>query len=289
MKISVIIPTYNSWHTLRSCIESIKKQTKKPSEIVVVDNASTDDTGRQVKTHFPKVKLVTLSNNLGVTGGRNIGIENASKKSDYLCFFDHDMVADKNMLSELLKVAESNSDAGTVTPKIYYWDKKSIIWSAGTGINMYTGKNWFRNGKDEGQYEKVEKVPIAPAVLLVKKEVIKQIKGFDDTFFAVYEDSDFCFRAKNRGFYTYYSPKAVAYHKIPYDEKNSMLRLLTRLYWVGRNRTIFMKEHGANYYVYLLSLPFFITYYFYLSVRYLKFIAFWEYSRGLLKGLLFRR
>jgi GT2 family glycosyltransferase len=290
-RISVIIPTFNSRKTLIACIESILNQTFKPQEVIVVDNASTDGTSEKVIELMKSrnsIKLVKNDKNIGVTGGRNKGIREVSKKYDYLLFFDHDMVADMKMLEKLLEVVEGDSRIGIATPKIYFWEKKDVIWSAGTGIDLNTGKTWFRNGVDTGQYNEVQEVQVAPAALLVKRQVIDKIKGFDDTFYAVFEDTDFCFRAREFGFLTYYVPEAIAYHRIPYDKKESMKRLLTRLFWVGRNRTIFLKKHSKNLFVYLINLPIFIIYYLYLSLKFGNFRAFTSYIKGTISGLCYQ-
>ena len=86
MRISVVIPTYNSWTTLKECIESIQRQSLKSSKIIIIDNASLDGTSGKVKHFFPKVKLVSLKKNTGVTGGRNRGIKESSKKEDFILF-----------------------------------------------------------------------------------------------------------------------------------------------------------------------------------------------------------
>lgn len=283
--ISVIIPTYNSWVTLKDCIASIQKQTLRPYEVIVVDNASSDGTSDKVKKKFPNVRLITLKKNTGVTGGRNMGIKLANPSSDYLFFFDHDMVAEKDMLKELLKVAETNPRIGIVTPKIYYFGNKKRIWSAGTGINLWTGQVLFRGGDDVGQYEKVEEVQVAPAAILVKKELIKKIKSFDDTYFATYEDTDFCFRARKEGFKTFYASKALAYHKISWDPKDDADRVLSRAYWVGRNRIIFMKKFSKNFAVFTLFIPLFIGYYLLLSISTNRFKDGFNFLLGTFAGL----
>lgn len=294
-KISVIIPTYNSWQTLKECISSVQNQTQRVFEIIIVDNASTDETSKNILKYFPKVKLVRLQKNSGVTGGRNAGIKAAFKNTDYLFFFDHDMVADFKMIDELLKVIELSEDIGIVTPKIYYWgDKQSLrdkslkkrIWSAGTGINLWTGQVLFRGGIDQGQYDQVAEVQVAPAAILIKRGVLKQIKEFDDRYFAVYEDTDFCFRVKKAGFKTFYSPQAIAYHKIPLDSKKESDRLLTRSYWIGRNRVIFMRDFGRSFTIFLLFIPIFTLYYFLLSLRYSKIKYFLDFLKGTIRGLL---
>lgn len=285
-KVSVIIPTYNSWNTLKSCIASIQNQTLKPKEIIVVNNGSTDGTPENVEEQFPKVKLINLVANTGVTGGRNTGINKADSTSDYLFFFDHDMVADKNMLSELIKIAEDIKEVGIVTPKIYYWGKKNRIWSAGTAINLWTGKILFRGGEDKGQYEKVEEVQVAPAALLVKREALNKIRGFDDCYFAVYEDTDFCFRAREKGFKTYYAPKAIAYHKLSWDPKDDIDRVLSRAYWIGRNRVIFMRRFGKNFFLFSFFLILFCIYYFILSLSNKRILDGIRFLKGTYNGLL---
>lgn len=286
-KVSVIIPTYNSWRTLKSCILSIRKQSIKPAKIIVVDNGSDDDTSKNVKKYFPEVELITLDKNTGVTGGRNAGIKRANPTSDYLFFFDHDMVAEKNMLAELVKVAESNKQIGIVTPKIYYWGNKKIIWSAGTGINLWTGKIIFRGGQDIGQYENVEEVEVAPAALLVKRNAMKKLKFFDDTYFATYEDTDFCFRTRELGFKTFYAPKAIAYHILSWDPKDDADRVLSRAYWIGRNRVIFMKKFGKSLLVFLFFIPVFLLFYFILAVKSNRLRDWITFIRGTIAGLLY--
>lgn len=278
MKVSVVVPTYNSWKTLRDCIKSLLSQSLKPIEIVVVDNASSDGTKQKVTVHFPLVKIVSMKSNTGVTGGRNAGINVVSKYSDCIFFFDHDMVADKNMLEELVKIGESDEKIGIVTPKIYYFGGKKRIWSAGTGINLWTGRVLFRGGEDRGQYDEVCEVQVAPAAMLVKKKVVEKLKYFDDRYFATYEDTDYCFRAKKSGYKVYYAPRAIAYHKLSIDPKNEADRLLSRAYWVGRNRVLFMKDFGRSFLIFLLFVPIYIIHYLYLSLKFdrpkdgLKFI-----------------
>jgi len=292
IKISVVIPTYNSWKTLKPCIGSAKKQTLKPDEIIIVDNASTDGTKEKVKKHFPDVKLVALEKNTGVTGGRNTGIKASSKHCNYIFFFDHDMVADDRMLEELVKVAENNKNIGIVTPKIYYWKDphsdrqgRKRIWAAGTGMNLWTGQVLFRGGEDVGQYDKVEEVQVAPAAMLVKKEVIDKIGGFDDRYFATYEDTEFCFRAREVGFLTYYSPSSMAWHKISPEKKDEEERLLSRSFYVARNRIYFMGDYANNFWIFLLFSPAYFIYYFKIALNNLDKKAILEYLKGYVVGV----
>jgi GT2 family glycosyltransferase len=283
-KISAVIPTYNSIKTVERTIRSLLDQSLKLSEIIVVDNASTDHSSTILNKKFgSKIKLIKLKKNTGVTGGRNEGIKNISPKSNFVLFMDHDMIADSHMTEEMVKGFKQSSEIGIITPKIYYLKPKDVIWSAGTGMNLWTGQVLFRGGKDTGQYDQPTEVQVAPAVLLVKKTVIEKIKRFDPIYFATYEDTDFCFKALSVGFKTYYMPKAVAFHDLPYDQEDAQNRLLNRLYYVGRNRIIFLRRYG-----YFTSVPLsfgFGLYYLYLSIRQYRIGEFAHYIKGTIDGM----
>lgn len=288
VKISVIIPTLNSWNTLNDCVISILKQSIKPYEVIVVDNASDKSILRKIRTSswYEKIKLVTSKRNMGVTGGRNSGIKNASRKTDYYFFFDHDMIAEPTMLEELVKVSKNSSSVGIVTPKIYYWEDKNRVWAAGTNMNLLTGQVLFRGGRDEGQFEKIEEVQVAPAAFLVKKKVIDEIHGFDDQYFATYEDTDFCFRAKDKGFRIIYTPYAISYHQISPEPKKERQRLLVRAFWVGRNRILFMGDYAENFYLFLLFSPVYLLYFIKLALQEGDFKGLVNFVNGYIAGLI---
>ena len=281
-KISVVIPTYNLKGVLLECLESIVNQDYPNLEIIVVDNASTDGTSEAVRKKFPKVKLIRNLKNLGVTGGANTGVKKAT--GDYVWLVDHDNILRPNMLSVMVKLADSDPKIGVVVPKIYYWEDKNMIWAAGTGMNMLTGENIFRGGRDIGQYEKVEEVQIAPANFLVKKEVIKKVGLYDDIFYISYEDSDFSFRVKKMGFKIVYTPKAVCYHKIPLDKKMEKKRWLSRAYWAARNKIIFMRKHSKYFPLFVLLYPAWFCIYTYQAIRYLNFAALLNFYKGMING-----
>lgn len=285
-KISAIIPTYNSWFTLRPCITSLFKQTLIPFEIIVIDNASLDDTSKNIQKEFPKIKLIRLDKNTGVTGGRNAGIEAADKTCEYLFFFDHDMVADKNMIENLVRVSEEDNSYGIITPKIYYFEDKERVWSAGTNINLWTGQILFRGGRDVGQFDTIDEVQVAPAAFLVKREVIKAIKKFDDRYFTTYEDTDFCFRARKYNFKTIYTPSATAFHKISPIPSDEQKRLLDRSFWIGRNRVLFMKDFGKNYYFFLLFSLIYLLYFIKMSLEQKNLTSLINYIKGYITGIL---
>lgn len=284
-KIIAIIPTHGAGQAFIDCIESLTKQTQPLAKIIVIDNNSHDGAVQQAKVQFPQIEVFSLLDNRGVTGGRNAGIQHLPPNYDAALFVDHDMIAQPDMLSELINTLERHPHAGIVTPKIYYFSPKDIIWSAGTDVNLATGQTIFYGGKDKGQYDLEKAVAVAPATFLVKKAVIESVGGFDDKYFATYEDTDFCFAAKKAGFETWYSPKAVSYHKLPYDPQAAMHRLLERTYYVARNRILFMRKYAPNYLKFLLFVPIYFLYYVFLALKYQKYYTIIQYLRGVYDGL----
>lgn len=286
MTVSAIVPTWNGSKTISACIASLQKQALRFNEIIVVDNGSTDGTENIISRQFPKVRLMRLAKNTGVSGGRNTGIDIASKRSGYIFIFDHDMVADDQMLAEMVKTANRRS-ADIVTPKIYYQKPKNFIWSAGTDVNLWTGQVLFRNGLDVGQFESEEAVQVAPAAMLLSRRLLNKIGVFDEQIFASWEDTDLCFRAAKTGFKIYYSPRAIAYHAISINPRDEAKRLLTRYpFQIGQNRIIFMKRFGRSWIIFLFFLPVYIVYYGLLALKYWQFSGYWLFIKGTVSGLV---
>jgi len=231
-------------------------------EIIVVDNGSTDGTSNAIKELFPKVTLVKSKRNLGVTGGRNLGARQSS--GGYVFFLDHDTTIDENALHEIVAVMQSDLRIGIAGPAVYYYDDPKRIWALGTSVNMLTGKVTFnQNGKvNGGRFAKGIEVEVLPTAFLVRKEVMNKVGLFDDTFFAVYEDTDFCFRAKESGYKVLCVPTSRVWHKVSLDEYKSIAGVLRRAYFVSRNRIIFMKKHSDSFLAFVvLFLPFYLMYY----------------------------
>ena len=261
-KVSIIVPFYgNQDEVVIETINSLKKINHKNLKLILIDNGSTSKVSKKISKDYPEVNLIISKENLGVCGGRNIGIKNLDGDEDFVIFFDSDQVAGEDMVTELIKPMLYKNDIGITTPKILYHpdfidskapkkyqddlnlnEAEKIIWSAGTDINLTTGQIIFYGGEDTPELNVQKEVSVAPGVICCKKELLNKLIGFDESYISVYEDTDFCFRAKNLGYKVLYVPTALTWHKIYLDPVGSEKKLLTRLYFVGRNRVIFMKS-----------------------------------------------
>ncbi|MCM8783433.1 MAG: glycosyltransferase family 2 protein [Candidatus Omnitrophica bacterium] len=261
--VSIIIPTYNREKEVLECISSLLNISYPNFEIIVVDNASQDNTANIIKEKFSNIKnikILELSQNLGAAGGRNEGIRHA--KGEYLCFVDNDNIVDKNFLTELVKLAETDEKIGFVGPKMYYFNDPERIWYAGAEISLLTSRGRYIGISeiDKGQHDRIREVGHIPNVWLVKKCVIEKIGVLDTSYVVCYEESDWAMRARKAGYKIMFCPTAVVYHNIPLRKISKGLRGLIgfdnpyKVFYAARNRTLFMKKFASklSFILYLL-------------------------------------
>lgn len=286
--VSVVIPTLNRKSDVMECIQSLLRSEFHPLEIVVVDNGSNDNTSKAVNDTFPTVRVFRSKRNLGVTGGRNLGAKIA--RGDYVFFVDHDTVTDGETVKELVEVLEHDDEIGVAGPIVNYYGDPDRIWAAGTSVSLKTGKVRFNmTGEiDTGTLEDPFDVQVLPSAFMVKRDALEKVGGFDDTFFAVYEDTDFCLRIRKAGYRITCVPRSKLWHKVVRDRKGQELAVLARSYYIARNRTIFMKKHAstAAFVLFLmLFLPTYAIYYMANCVRLGTFTQAGQYLRGMIDGL----
>jgi len=253
--VTVVIPNWNGMDLLGRCLDSLVAQNLK-SNVIVVDNGSTDGSKEYIKKTYPMVRLIELDKNHGFAGGVNAGIGAALKDdATYIALLNNDAVADKAWLEQLVKTAGHAPKAGIVTSKILRSDKKHLdstgdfysIW----GLPFPRG----RNELDHGQYDhQTEIFGASGGASLYSAGMLEQIGLFDESFFAYFEDVDISFRAQLAGWKVQYQPKAVVYHEV--GATSSKMGSFS-LYHSSKN---FMLLYAKNMplKLYLKYLPFFM-------------------------------
>jgi GT2 family glycosyltransferase len=291
--VSIVVVTRNRKEDLRKCLDSLIKQSYKPIEIVVVDNASDAPVEGWVKKSFRKVITVRSEYNLGGAGGRNVGI--TFTKGRYILFIDDDAYADQFLVDELLNVL-IRKDVGVVQPKIYDSEQKDVFQGIGHGFNFVTGRVYgigIRE-KDTGQYEDVMEIPMAGCTWMVKRSLIDKIGNYDEDLFIPYEDTDFSYRARESGYKVLYVPKGKIWHRgLKSTMNNPRLQYIgitspDKAYRISRNKLIFMKKHApfVNLIIFLLIFfPIYSLIHTIIMVISGRFDILKSYWKGLFSGL----
>ena len=247
-KVVFIILNWNNWKDTVECLESVSCVDYPNFDVVVVDNGSNNDSVNQIKKIFDSVTLIEINENLGFAGGCNVGMKYAVKKGDDIIFLlNSDTIIEKDALNILVEVAEKHPKVGLLSPKIYFYNRdpeNRKIWFGGSKLNSLLGRTVMLGyGKvDRGQYDKEKLVDfISGCAMVIKAEVFNKIGFFDTDYFNIFEDADYCVRAKNAGYDCIYVPKAVVHHK----ESMSIGSIYSPLsvYFQIRNRLLFIKKN----------------------------------------------
>lgn len=255
--ISLITINYNQAAVTCELLESTRRLKYPRYEVIVVDNASAEDpTERIAQGNYPNVKVVVSPENLGFSGGNNLGIRHA--QGDYFFFLNNDTEVTPNLLDELLKPFQTNPRVGLVCPKIRYYFHPTIIQYAGYHpLNQYTGRTWSigLGETDRGQYDQGKPTDFAHgAAMMASRRAIEEGGDMDESFFLYYEELDWSMQIQRAGFQIYYQPSALIYHKesISVGKASPM-----KVYYLTRNRLLFMRRNVSG-----LPLYIFILYYF---------------------------
>jgi len=227
---SIVIPTRNNFKFLSRCLLSLEQQDSEDSEIIVVDNDSTDKSPFSVRCQFPYVRLIEVGRNAFFCEGVNIGIAQAS--GEYIALVNDDTEFTPTWLSNAVSAFQWGSDIGFVASKILSLRDKRLIDSAGDHLmpNGQAGNiGWSQ--LDIGQFDTPDEVFSACAAGAVyRRSLLLRVRGFDESFTAYYDDIDVGFRLQLLGFRCAYNPAAVMYHYGSGSERNrsESLRLVER-------------------------------------------------------------
>ena len=184
MKASVIIPNWNGKDLLKECLDSLRKQSYKEFEIILVDNNSTDQSVEYVKNNYQEVRIIKLDKNYGFARAINEGVKKSLAK--YVIFLNNDTKADKDWLKNLIYCAGKNNEAISVSSKLLnYYHKK--IDGVGITINeVGQAKSLGWEEEDKGQYDHSKYIfgATGGAALFRRGDFIK-VGMFDESFFMI--------------------------------------------------------------------------------------------------------
>jgi len=244
-KVSIVLLNLNGYEDTRDCLVSLRRVQYANFEVTVVDNGSDDDSFERLQTEFPDIRLLGSKENLGFTGGNNLGIEDAlCRDAAYVLLLNNDTVVDPDFLTHLVQVGESDPRIGILGPKIFYASEPQRIWFAGGYVRYGTGACGHL-GHDQldqdGKFSHIADTPfITGCALLVKSAVLREVGLLDLRLFVYWEDADFCMRVRKAGYRCVFVPMARVWHKI---SQTCGLESSFTLYLGTRNQLTWTAEH----------------------------------------------
>lgn len=305
--VSIILLNWNGWQDTVECLESLYRIDYPNYDVILVDNASNDNSVNKIKEYcagkltvessffeynlenkpinileFTKMelenenksinaefqnlnsnkKIILIKNdaNYGFAEGNNIGIKYALKTldPDYILLLNNDTVVDKKFLKNLMKIAIKTESAGFLGPKSYYYNfdnRKDVINFAGGKLNLLKGHAYHigLNEIDNGQYDTLKEVDyIEGSSMLLKSKMVKEIGLMDTSYFAYWEEVDWCMRGHKSGYKSIYIPKSRIWHKVSASSDTC-----NKTYLINRNRLWFMKKFANKLQMFSFLMYFF--------------------------------
>ncbi len=247
MKIAVVILNWNGAQLLEQFLPSVLNYSPEAT-IYVADNASTDTSIKVIKKQFPTVKIIQNQGNYGFAKGYNEALQYVEEP--YYALVNSDVEVTKNWLTPILSIFDKQTEIAIIQPKILDFKSKQYFEYAGAAggfIDKYgypycRGRIFEKIEKDLGQYNDEQTIFWASgACFFIRKEVFRNLNGFDGDFFAHQEEIDLCWRAFNKGYQIHYTSQSTVYHvggatlnegnpkKTFLNFRNSLLMLLKNL------------------------------------------------------------
>ena len=243
----IVVLNWNGAEDTIACLRSLQTLHYRNVRFAVVDNGSTDGSGAMLRraVHDESTDLIETGKNLGFAGGNNVGIRHAlDQGADFILVLNNDTIVDPGLLDELIAAADQHPEAGCFGPWIYYMHDRDRLW--------FTRSEWSHEKSAftaPGKGLLASEIPqtvtgteyVCGAALFFRAEVARRIGLLDERFFLVYEDSDWCFRARGTGFECLAVPSATIWHKVgtSFGSEASPLRT----YFSTRNRLLWADEH----------------------------------------------
>ena len=250
-EIAIVILNWNGRKLLEKFLPSVL-QYSSSAQIIIADNASSDDSIEFIRTSFPTIKIISNSINSGFAKGYNDALKQIDAK--YYLLLNNDIEVTQGWLEPLLNEIQQDNVAGC-QPKILSYSNKEYFEYAGAA-GGFLDRNYFpfcrgrimdKIEKDHGQYDgSIEVFWTSGACFLIRSELFHKVEGFDEDFFAHMEEIDLCWRLKKLNYRFMVVPDSIVYHvgggSLSYDSpkkvylnfRNSlMMTVKNHSGWVG--------------------------------------------------------
>ena len=217
--VAVVILNWNGRDFLEKFLPSVVASTYENMEIIIADNASTDDSVRFLTQYYPETKVTINATNQGFAKGYNSALKEIT--SDYYVLLNSDIEVTPGWIEPVISLMESDEKIAACQPKILSFAKKEQFEYAGAsggfidkfGYPFTRGRIFETSEIDNGQYDRRSEIFWATgAALFVRAKIFRELSGFDEYFFAHQEEIDLCWRMQRMGYKIFVEPSSIVFH-----------------------------------------------------------------------------
>lgn len=244
--VAIVILNYNGRNFLERFLPSVTASTYAHKQIIIADNASTDDSVAWLNVNYPSLEILLNLNNDGFAGGYNWALQKV--EAEYFVLLNSDVEVTPNWIEPIIDLMQQDENIAACQPKILSWyNKKEFEYAGACGGYIDSLGYPFSRGRifdvcenDLQQYNTIEKIFWATgAALFVKSKVFKELQGFDASFFAHMEEIDLCWRMQLAGYTICVQPNSIVYHvgggTLPKGYKKTYLNFRNNLIMLCKN------------------------------------------------------
>jgi len=215
--VAIILVNWNGFDFTKACLSSLKSLEFPDFKVILVDNASEGEEGKRLKDSFPEILLIENKENLGFTGGNNVGIKKALEEGySHVMLLNNDTEVKSDFLGEMMRKFYPNPKLGVIQPLICFLHQRNKIWSAGGKWNSFLGRPITL-----GDRKNLEDYPLKDSSLdwatgccmLISREALLATGLLNEDYFAYFEDVEWSLRFREKGFEIALASKAFIYHE----------------------------------------------------------------------------
>lgn len=223
--VAIILVNWNGFDFTQACLNSLRKIDFPDFKIILVDNASQNQEGKNLKKSFPEIELIENAKNLGFSGGNNSGIRYALEQGfSHIMLLNNDTEVEPDFLGEMMRKFHQNPSLGVVQPLILFLNDPKKIWSAGgKWVPSFGGAITLGDREPVADYrfKKTDLDWATGCCMLISREAILKTGLLNEQYFAYFEDVEWSLRFKKAGFEIALAEKAVIYHEAGASSKKT--------------------------------------------------------------------
>ncbi|MBV9848466.1 MAG: glycosyltransferase family 2 protein [Armatimonadetes bacterium] len=252
--VHIILVNWNGIADTMECLRSLSRVTYPNCSVIVVDNGSREDEAGALRAAFPAVTVLATGENLGFTGGNNVGIRHAlGAGAEYVLCLNNDTVVDPGFLEPLVAALEGDPGAGLAAPHIFLYGEPRDLWYAGAEysfdletLRARRGPAWhvIPTAADLERTEPHETQIVTGCALLARTGVMRRLGGFDERYFAYYEDVELNLRVAGMGLRRLVVPASRVWHKESRSTGGPMSP--TVYFYMVRNTFMLAQDHAPG-------------------------------------------